>query len=158
MVWCTVNVNGMENLTICEGTINAERLEKHLLPSGQRLFQGRSDYFIKPMREYVMQVLEQFRYQTDLSVVHTCVLLKTWNNMNQTQQQRCQLKSYMRLKSFRTSTVQTLIVSLEGDGTKCQCNVIQLGRKALQSQNQFISKSKIYQFQSEVFWLCVESK
>uniref|UniRef100_A0AAR2J4N9 Tc1-like transposase DDE domain-containing protein n=1 Tax=Pygocentrus nattereri TaxID=42514 RepID=A0AAR2J4N9_PYGNA len=49
MVWGYVSAHGMGNLHICEGTINAERyiqvLEQHMLPSKQRLFQGRPCLF-----------------------------------------------------------------------------------------------------------------
>uniref|UniRef100_A0AAR2KV54 Tc1-like transposase DDE domain-containing protein n=1 Tax=Pygocentrus nattereri TaxID=42514 RepID=A0AAR2KV54_PYGNA len=49
MVWGCVSAHDMGNLHICEGTINAERyiqvLEQHMLPSKQRLFQGRPCLF-----------------------------------------------------------------------------------------------------------------
>ena len=44
MVWGCITAQGMGNLHICEGTINAERyiqvLEQHMLPSKQRIFHG----------------------------------------------------------------------------------------------------------------------
>ena len=44
-----VSARGMGNLHICEGDVNAERyiqvLEQHMLPSKQRLFQGRHGFF-----------------------------------------------------------------------------------------------------------------
>lgn len=49
MVWGCISANGMGNLHICKGTINAERyievLEQHMLPSRQRLFRGRPCIF-----------------------------------------------------------------------------------------------------------------
>uniref|UniRef100_A0AAR2K5U3 Tc1-like transposase DDE domain-containing protein n=1 Tax=Pygocentrus nattereri TaxID=42514 RepID=A0AAR2K5U3_PYGNA len=49
MVWGCVSAHGMSNMHICEGTINAKRyiqvLEQHMLPSKQRLFQGRPCLF-----------------------------------------------------------------------------------------------------------------
>ena len=49
MVWGCISAQGMGNLHICEGTINAERyiqvLEQHMLPSKQRLFHGRPCLF-----------------------------------------------------------------------------------------------------------------
>ena len=48
-LWGCVSAHGMGNSHICEGTINAERyiqvLEQHMLPSKQRLFQGRPCLF-----------------------------------------------------------------------------------------------------------------
>ena len=41
-----VSAHGMSNLHICKGNINAERyMEQHMLPSKQRLFQGRHYLF-----------------------------------------------------------------------------------------------------------------
>lgn len=49
MVWVCVSAHDMGNLQICDGTVNAERyiqvLEQHMLPSKQRLFQGRPCLF-----------------------------------------------------------------------------------------------------------------
>ena len=49
MVWGCISAQGMGNLHICEGTINAERyiqvLEQHMLPSKQHLFHGRPCLF-----------------------------------------------------------------------------------------------------------------
>lgn len=49
MVWGCISAQGMGNLHICEGTINAERyiqvLEQHMLPSKRRLFHGRPCLF-----------------------------------------------------------------------------------------------------------------
>ncbi len=45
MVWGCISAYGMGSLHVLEGTMNAERfimvLEQHMLPSRQRLFQGR---------------------------------------------------------------------------------------------------------------------
>ena len=49
MVWGCISAQGMGNLHICEGTINAERyiqvLEQHMLPSKRCLFHGRTCLF-----------------------------------------------------------------------------------------------------------------
>ncbi len=49
MVWGCISAYGMDSLHVLEGTINAERykkvLEKHMLPSRRRLFQGRPCVF-----------------------------------------------------------------------------------------------------------------
>ena len=49
MVWGCISAQGMGNLHICEGTINAEKyiqiLEKHMMPSKRRLFHGRPCLF-----------------------------------------------------------------------------------------------------------------
>ncbi len=49
MVWGCINAYGMGSLHVMEGTMNAERyikvLEQHILPSRQRLFQGRPCVF-----------------------------------------------------------------------------------------------------------------
>ncbi|KAL7868504.1 hypothetical protein SRHO_G00098880, partial [Serrasalmus rhombeus] len=63
MGWGCVSAHGVDNLHICEGTINAERyiqvLEQHLLPSKQRLFQGGPAYFSKTMPSHILHVLQQ---------------------------------------------------------------------------------------------------
>ena len=49
MVWGCISADGMGSLHVLEGTMNAERyikvLEQHMLPSRQRLFQGRPCVF-----------------------------------------------------------------------------------------------------------------
>ncbi len=49
MVWDCINACGMGSLHVLEGTMNAERyikfLEQRMLPSRQRLFQGRACVF-----------------------------------------------------------------------------------------------------------------
>ncbi len=49
MVWGCISAYGMGSLHVLEGTMNAERyikvLYQHMLPSGQRLFQGRPCVF-----------------------------------------------------------------------------------------------------------------
>ncbi len=56
MVWGLTSAYNMGSLHVLEGTMNAERyikvLEQHMLPSRQRLFQGRSCVFHAPRPNY----------------------------------------------------------------------------------------------------------
>uniref|UniRef100_A0A3B4CCP3 Tc1-like transposase DDE domain-containing protein n=1 Tax=Pygocentrus nattereri TaxID=42514 RepID=A0A3B4CCP3_PYGNA len=113
MVWGCVSAHSMGNLHICEGTINAERyikvLEQHMLPSKQRLFQGRPCSFqqdnAKPhsarvttawLRSKRVQVLDRPACSPDLSPTEN-----VWHIMKHKKRQRRprtveQLKLYIK--------------------------------------------------------------
>ncbi len=113
MVWGCISAYGMDSLHVLEGTMNAKRyikvLEQHMLPSRQRLFQGRPCVFqqdnVKPhtaaittawLRSRRVRVLNWPACSPDLSPIENiwCIIKqKICQRRPQTLQQ---LETYIR--------------------------------------------------------------